>query len=85
MNEARSVRIAEREAAKKLRMVELAEKAARAAEHDARTKREAEEVEARLATEKAERETLLEVEQKAARDARYKARKTAKKVRRRGF
>jgi hypothetical protein len=35
--------------------------------------------------EKREREELLELEQKAARDARYAARKAAKKERRRGY
>jgi hypothetical protein len=85
VNEARSVRIAEREGIQKLRRAELAEKAARTAELVARTKREAEEAEARIATEKVEREASLEIEQKAARDARYKARKAAKKVRRRGY
>jgi len=40
---------------------------------------------ARLAAEKVEREALLEMEQKAERDARYAARKAAKKERRRGY
>jgi hypothetical protein len=85
VNEARSVRVAEREDAKKSREAELAERTARAAELAVQAQREAEKVEARLAAEKAERDATLEVEQKAARDARYKARKAAKKVRRRGF
>ena len=85
VNEARMVRVTEREGAKKLRKAELAEQATRAAELVAQNQREAKKVEARIATEKAERQTLLEVEQKAARDVRYKARKAAKKVRRRGY
>jgi Family of unknown function (DUF6481) len=85
VNEARTVRVVERERAKKLRKAELAEQATRAAELVAQNQREAEKVEARTAAEKAEREALLAVEQKAARDVRYKARKAAKKVRRRGY
>ena len=77
MNEARLVRIAEREAAKRAREAELAEQAAR-------VQREAEEAEALLAAQSAERAILLAAEQKAARDARYAARKAAKKERRRG-
>jgi hypothetical protein len=84
VNEARSVRVAERESAKALRKAELAEQAAHTAKLNAHAQREAEKAEARIAAEKAERARLLEAEQKAARDARYKARKTAKKVRRRG-
>jgi len=85
VNEARTVRVAEREGAKKLRKAELAEQATRAAELVAQNEREAKKVEARIAAENAERQALLEVEQKAARDVRYKARKAAKKVRRRGY
>jgi Family of unknown function (DUF6481) len=85
MNEARLVRIAEREAAKRTREAELAEQATRAAELAAQTQREAEEAEALLAAQSAERAILLEAEQKAARDARYAARKAAKKERRRGY
>jgi Family of unknown function (DUF6481) len=79
MNEARLVRIAEREAAKRAREAELAEQAARAAELAAQAQREAEEAEALLAAQNAERAILLNAEQKAARDARYAARKAAKK------
>ena len=79
MNEARLVRQAEREAAKRAREAELAEQAARAAELAAQAQREAEEAEAMLAAQNAEREILLKAEQKAARDARYAARKAAKK------
>ena len=85
VNEARTVRVAERESAKKAREADQIERAARAAEHIAQAQREAEIVEVRVAAEKAERAALLEVEQKAARDARFKARKAAKKVRRRGY
>src|SRR5664280_31952 len=56
VNEARAGRMAEREAAKKLREAEVAERA-----------------------------VALAAEQKAERDARYAARKAAKKVRRRGY
>jgi hypothetical protein len=85
MNEARLVRMAEREAAKRAREAELAEQAARAAELAAQAQREAEEADALLAAERDERAILLEAEQKAARDARYAARKVAKKERRRGY
>jgi Family of unknown function (DUF6481) len=84
MNEARLVRIAEREVAKRAREAELAEEAARELEIAAQARREAEEAEARLAAERAEQEILLKAEQKAARDARYAARKAAKKERRKG-
>jgi hypothetical protein len=84
MNEARSVRIAEREGAKRAREAELAEQATRAAELALQAQREAEKVEALAAAEKAEREALVAAEQKVARDARYAARKAAKKERRRG-
>ena len=85
MNEVRLVRMAEREAAKLAREVVLAEQAARAAELAAQAQREAEEADALLAAERDERAILLEAEQKAARDARYAARKVAKKERRRGY
>src|SRR5580704_3953260 len=71
VNEARLVRIAEREAAKRVREAELAEQAIRAAELASQAQREAEKVEALVVAEKAEREALLAVEQKAARDVRY--------------
>ena len=77
-NEARLLRIAEREVAKRAREAELAELALQ-------TQREAEKIEALLAAQKAEREASLKAEQKAARDARYAARKAAKKERRRGY
>ena len=84
-NEQRLVRMAEREAARKVREAELAEQAARAAELAAQAQREAEKAAALAAAEKAEREAALEAEQKAVRDARYAARKAAKKERRRGY
>src|SRR6266852_5711261 len=69
MNEARLVRMAEREAAKRAREAELAEQAARAAELAAQAQREAEEADALLAA------------QRADRDAQYAARKGSKKGR----
>ncbi len=85
INEAREVRAAEREVARKVREAELAVEAARAAELDAKAKRETEQLEALAAAETAEKATALEAEKKAERDARYAARKAAKKVRRRGY
>ena len=85
VNEARLVRIAEREAAKRAREAELAEQATRAAEFASQAQREAEKVEALMAAEAGEREASLKAEQKVARDARYAARKAAKKERRRGY
>jgi hypothetical protein len=85
VNEARAVRVAEREAVKKVRQAELAEKAAQAAELVLQAQREAEAAEALVAAEKAEAEVALAAEQKAARDARYAARKAAKKQRRKGY
>jgi hypothetical protein len=85
MNEARLVRIAEREAVKRAREADLAEQATRAAELALEAQRETEKVEALVAAEKAEREALVAAEQKMARDARYAARKAAKKERRRGY
>src|SRR5260370_41463285 len=60
VNEARLIRVAEREAAKRVREAELAEQAARAAELALQAQREAEQAEALIATEKAERAVLLE-------------------------
>lgn len=69
---AREARAKEREAA---RIVEAAEEAARARdEEENRKKREEQE-----ATEQRERQAALESEQKAARDARYAARKARKR------
>jgi hypothetical protein len=64
-------RIAEREAAKRVQMAELAEQTARTAELLLQTQRETEKVEALMAVEKAGGEAMLEAERKAARDARY--------------
>ena len=47
--------------------------------------REEEELKAQLAAEEADRAAALELEKKAERDARYAARKAAKKERRRGY
>jgi hypothetical protein len=85
VNKARLLRIAEREAAKVAREAELVAQAAHAAELASQAQREAERMEALIAADEAERQALLEVEQKAARDARYAARKAAKKERRRGY
>jgi hypothetical protein len=71
VSDARDVRIAERQAAKEAEKVRhAAEQAAKVAEQAAR---EAEE--RRLAAEAADRAVALEAERKAARDARYAARK----------
>jgi hypothetical protein len=83
--EARQVRMAEREAAKKAREAELAAQRAREAELAAQAQREAEEAAARLKAEEAEKAEILAMQQKADRDARYAARKAAKKERRRGY
>src|SRR6185437_3478770 len=83
--EARAVRMAEREAAKKVREAELAAEAAHAAELAAQAQRDKEQAEALIAAQKAEAAAALAAEQKAERDARYAARKAAKKVRRRGY
>ena len=85
VNEARLVRAAERTAAKARLEAERLEQAARAAEVVAQAEREAKQAELLIAAEKAERQAALEAEQKTARDARYAARKAAKKVRRRGY
>jgi hypothetical protein len=63
---------------------QLAEHAARTAELAAQAQREAEEADALLAAERAERAILPEAEQKATPDAPYSARKVPKKERRRG-
>lgn len=85
INEAREGRMAERDAAKKVRETELAAQAAVAAEHAAQTQRETEKLEALVEAAKLEQAAALAAEQKAERDARYAARKAAKKVRRRGY
>ena len=85
IHNARLVRMAEREAAKKATEAKLAAQAARESELANQAAREAEEAKTRVATEEAERAAALKAEQKAERDARFAARKAAKKVRRRGY
>jgi hypothetical protein len=82
--DARAVRQAERKAIEDARKAELAAEAARQAELKAQAEREAEEERQRLEAEEAEKMIQLLAEQKAARDARYAARKAAKKERRKG-
>jgi membrane protein involved in colicin uptake len=82
---AREKRMAEREAAKRAREAEQAAEAARLAEAERLARIEEEKLQALIEAEKAEAEARLLAEQKAARDARYAARKAAKKVRRRGY
>jgi len=83
-NAARQERIAQREAARQALAAEQAAEAARAAERAREAEREAERLKAAMEADEAEREFLLAAEQKAARDARYAARKAAKKQRRKG-
>ena len=85
LSEARAIRAAEREIAKKARETELAAQAAHGAELAAQAQREAEKAEALAKADAAERDAALAAAQKAERDARYAARKAAKKVRRRGY
>ena len=85
VSEARQVRKALREAAELKSKTELAEELARAAKREAQARLEAEKAAALLAAEQTEREAAVAAEKKAARDARYAARKAAKKVRRRGY
>ena len=84
IHEARLVREAERQAAREATEAKLAAEAAREAELADQAAREAEEAKARAAVEDIERASALKAEQKADRDARYAARKAAKKERRRG-
>ena len=83
--EARKLRAGEREKAKKLREAEKVKEAAQTAEAAKLVEQQKRDSEVLAATQEAEREEALQVEQKAARDARYAARKAAKKVRRRGY
>jgi hypothetical protein len=85
IHKARLAREAEREKARKIREAERAAQAAREAELAAQAAREAEAAKAAAEAEEAELALALAAEQKAARDARYAARKAAKKVRRRGY
>jgi Family of unknown function (DUF6481) len=82
MVEARKARTAERETARIARQKALAEEAAREAERRSAEGRAATEAAERAARLKAEEETRIAAEQKAARDARYAARKAAKRQRR---
>ena len=84
LSEARRERMAKRETEKKAREAELAAQAARQAEAAREAEREAEWLKAVMEADRAEQEYLLSVQQKAARDARYAARKAAKKQRRKG-
>ena len=79
--EARATRQTEREAAKAARDAELAAEAARQAERAAQAQREKEELDVLLAAEEAAKADALLAEQKAARDARYQARKERQKKR----
>jgi hypothetical protein len=85
INEARMVRIAEREAGRRKREADLAEELVRAANREAQAQLEAEKAAILLAAEEAERAAAIAAEKKSERDARYAARKVAKKVRRRGY
>jgi Family of unknown function (DUF6481) len=82
---ARAEREAQREASRQQREAELARQALIEAEAAAAAKYAMEEQAVRDAAEQAERQAALLVEQKAVRDARYAARKAAKKERRRGY
>ena len=92
----REIRVAEREAARKAREAEearlrqleeerLAAEAARLAEEERLRKIEEEKLAEMIRIEEAEKMVALLAEQKAARDARYAARKAAKKERRKGI
>jgi len=81
---AREIRVAEREAARKVRQAEMAEEARKAEALAAAQRAEAEEAALNAKRYEAEREVALLAEQKAVRDARYAARKAAKKERRKG-
>lgn len=87
--EARDARLAqreaEREAERKVRAVEEARLAAIEAERQAKLQKEAEELAALEAADKAAANEALLAEQKAKRDARYAARKAAKKNKKRGY
>lgn len=78
---ARRVRAAERDAIKTRREIERAESKAREAERAQAAARDAAIEAERAMAESAERERTLQAEQKAARDARYAARKSRSKRR----
>ncbi|MFZ0527265.1 MAG: DUF6481 family protein, partial [Xanthobacteraceae bacterium] len=79
---ARTAQAAERGAIKTTRQAEKAERKAFEAERAQQAKRDAAIEAERAKAERAERERTLEAEQKAARDARYAARKSRSKKRR---
>jgi hypothetical protein len=85
INQARLDRQAAREAEQQRLDAIRAAEAAREAERLAEAKREEERLQAMLTADEAERAIQLAAEQKAARDARYAARKAVKKKRRRGL
>jgi membrane protein involved in colicin uptake len=85
IHKARQAREAEREAARKAREAELEAERQRKAEEEAKLQAELEAEAARLKQIEEEAHLALLAEQKAARDARYAARKAAKKERRRGY
>jgi hypothetical protein len=85
INEARLVRMAEREAVRLKREADLAEDLVKAANREAQARLEAENAATVHAAEEAERAAAIAAGKKAERDARYAARKAAKKVRRRGY
>ena len=85
INEARLIRMAEREAVRLKREADLAEELVKAANRKAQDRLEAEKAATLLAAEEAERAAAIAAEKKAERDGRYAARKAAKKVRRRGY
>jgi len=76
---ARTVSAADRKAIKDAREAEKAEQKAREAERAAQAARDAAAAAERAKIENADREVALQAEQKAARDARYAARKTRSK------
>jgi hypothetical protein len=82
---ARAERSAQRAGARLRQERDRAKQAELAAQAAADAERAAAEQAARDAAEQAERNALLAAEQKAVRDARYAARKAAKKQRRRGY
>jgi hypothetical protein len=78
---ARTMGAADRRASKNIRDIEKAEKKARDAERVEQAARDAAKEAERAKAERAQRERALETEQKAARDARYAARKSRSKRR----
>ena len=81
---AREIRVAEREAARKVRQAEMAEEARKLEALAAEQRAIDAEAALQVTRDNADREVALLAEQKAARDARYAARKAAKKERRKG-